>query len=123
MFRTALLRSARVAARPAALPTRRFASSVAMRPTVASRAFAPRVVVGVRNYSAGGALQKEEVEGRIMSLLQGFDKVSFIFPSLFLALARSLSLSLCLLCISQSLASCSILRDMERERGRRQSLA
>merc|ERR1739848_781005 len=30
----------------------------------------------VRMYSAGGALEKEAVEGRIMSLLQGFDKVN-----------------------------------------------
>lgn len=30
----------------------------------------------VRFYSAGGALNKEEVEGRIMSLLKGFDKVN-----------------------------------------------
>ncbi|SPO05532.1 probable NADH2 dehydrogenase (ubiquinone) acyl carrier chain precursor [Cephalotrichum gorgonifer] len=75
MFRTALLRSAMVAARPVA--ARRFASTVAMRPAFASRAFAPRAVVfGARSYSAGGALQKEEVEGRIMSLLQGFDKVN-----------------------------------------------
>lgn len=48
---------------------------------------APRVAVAaapkiqnsfqaVRFYSAGGALNKEEVEGRIISLLQGFDKVS-----------------------------------------------
>lgn len=32
--------------------------------------------MGVRMYSAGGGLNKEEVEGRIMSLLQGFDKVN-----------------------------------------------
>lgn len=30
----------------------------------------------VRWYSAGGALDKKEVESRIMSLLQGFDKVN-----------------------------------------------
>ena len=76
MLRTAFIRTAQVAARPVvSLPARRFASSVAMRPAVA-RVAAPRVVMGVRNYSAGGGLQKEEVEGRIMSLLQGFDKVS-----------------------------------------------
>ena len=79
MFRTALLRTARAAARPVAFPTRRFASAAAMRPAVA-RVAAPRIVMGVRNYSAGGALQKEEVEGRIMSLLQGFDKVSLFAP-------------------------------------------
>lgn len=75
MFRTAL-RTAKVVARPAVLPARRFASSVAMRPAV-SRAVPARAVVGARWYSAGGGLQKEEVEGRVMSLLQGFDKVSF----------------------------------------------
>lgn len=33
-------------------------------------------------YSAGGSLNKEEVEGRIFSLLQGFDKVcSFSLPA------------------------------------------
>jgi hypothetical protein len=32
----------------------------------------------VRFYSAGGALNKDEVEGRIISLLQGFDKVSYV---------------------------------------------
>lgn len=78
MLRTAFIRTAQVAARPVvALPARRFASSVAMRPAVA-RVAAPRAIMGVRNYSAGGSLQKEEVEGRIMSLLQGFDKVSFL---------------------------------------------
>lgn len=80
MFRTALLRTAQVAARPVvAAPARRFASSVAMRPAVA-RVAAPRFAMAVRNYSAGGSLNKEEVEGRIMSLLQGFDKVSFFLP-------------------------------------------
>ena len=79
MFRTALLRTAKAAvARPAALPARRFVSSVAMRPVV-SRAVPARAVVGARWYSAGGGLQKEEVEGRVMSLLQGFDKVSFFW--------------------------------------------
>jgi NADH dehydrogenase (ubiquinone) 1 alpha/beta subcomplex 1 len=32
-------------------------------------------LMGMRMYSAGGSLNKEEVEGRILSLLQGFDKV------------------------------------------------
>ncbi|KAF1810725.1 acyl carrier protein [Eremomyces bilateralis CBS 781.70] len=32
--------------------------------------------MGVRFYSAGGALGKDEVEGRIMDLLKGFDKVT-----------------------------------------------
>jgi len=46
------------------------------------RRVAPQVaaVQGMRYYSAGGALVKTEVEGRIMSLLAGFDKVGgFVF--------------------------------------------
>jgi NADH dehydrogenase (ubiquinone) 1 alpha/beta subcomplex 1 len=75
MFRTAVLRSvARVAARPAAVT--RFAVAA---PRAATAVVVPKIqsFQGVRFYSAGGALNKEEVEGRIMSLLQGFDKVSF----------------------------------------------
>ncbi|KID97325.1 Acyl carrier protein-like protein, partial [Metarhizium majus ARSEF 297] len=69
MFRTALLRTARVAARPlaAAPPSARIALP---------RAAAVPKMLGVRMYSAAGGLKKEEVEGRIMSLLQGFDKVN-----------------------------------------------
>ncbi|KAK1245943.1 hypothetical protein MKX07_005012 [Trichoderma sp. CBMAI-0711] len=80
MFRTAALRTAASAVRAVARP-------VAIRRTAAAAAFAaPRAaaaplriqqsVMGVRMYSAGGGLNKEEVEGRIMSLLQGFDKVN-----------------------------------------------
>jgi NADH dehydrogenase (ubiquinone) 1 alpha/beta subcomplex 1 len=68
MFRTALLRSAaRAASRP-----------VLRTPFAAPRAaVVPRVhqMLAVRMYSAAGSLNKGEVEGRIMSLLQGFDKV------------------------------------------------
>ncbi|KEZ44658.1 hypothetical protein SAPIO_CDS2728 [Scedosporium apiospermum] len=77
MFRTALLRTApalrTVAARPAVSSTR-FLSGVARRPVV----IAPTrtAAFAVRYYSAGGSLNKEEVEGRIISLLQGFDKVN-----------------------------------------------
>lgn len=75
MFRSAVLRSAS-------------AARAAIRPVVAAQrtafAAAPRASVmpkiqsfqAVRMYSAGGALNKDEVEGRIVSLLQGFDKVS-----------------------------------------------
>jgi NADH dehydrogenase (ubiquinone) 1 alpha/beta subcomplex 1 len=76
MFRTAVLRSAsaaRAAIRPAA-------SLAVRRVAVAPRAAAvmPKIqsFQSVRMYSAGGALNKEEVEGRIISLLQGFDKVN-----------------------------------------------
>ncbi|KAF1854783.1 hypothetical protein Lal_00004254 [Lupinus albus] len=69
MFRSAVLRSVRVAARPAM-------RSFAVAPRVATAAV-PKIqsFQAVRFYSAGGALNKEEVEGRIMSLLKGFDKV------------------------------------------------
>jgi len=92
MFRTALLRTApalrTVAARPAVSSTR-FLSGVARRPVV----IAPTrtAAFAVRYYSAGGSLNKEEVEGRIISLLQGFDKVRFrpfsyfFFPGYLLA--------------------------------------
>ncbi|CAH0026079.1 unnamed protein product [Clonostachys rhizophaga] len=75
MFRTALLRSAPRAA-SAARPARRTLANIA-RP-IRSVAMAPRVqsFQAVRMYSAGGSLNKEEVEGRIFSLLQGFDKVN-----------------------------------------------
>jgi NADH dehydrogenase (ubiquinone) 1 alpha/beta subcomplex 1 len=38
----------------------------------------PRVqnLLAVRTFASAGGLNKEEVEGRILSLLQGFDKVS-----------------------------------------------
>lgn len=69
MFRTAILRSAvRAAARPVAVRVP-FAA-----PRVAVPAF---TIVPVRMYGAAAGLKKDEVEGRIMSLLQGFDKVSF----------------------------------------------
>lgn len=77
MFRTAVLRTAS-AARAAIRP----AASLAVRRAIAPRAAAVSVMPkiqsfqSVRMYSAGGALNKEEVEGRIISLLQGFDKVS-----------------------------------------------
>ncbi|KAM0551320.1 hypothetical protein ACHAPJ_008425 [Fusarium lateritium] len=71
MFRSAVLRSLRVAARPAAV------RSFAVAPRAATAAV-PKIqsFQAVRFYSAGGALNKDEVEGRIISLLQGFDKVN-----------------------------------------------
>ncbi|KAM5341840.1 hypothetical protein ACJ41O_014871 [Fusarium nematophilum] len=77
MFRTAVLRSASQAARAVARPAMR-RSAVLAAPRVSAVAV-PKIqsFQGVRFYSAGGALNKEEVEGRIISLLQGFDKVSF----------------------------------------------
>ncbi|KID69059.1 Acyl carrier protein [Metarhizium brunneum] len=69
MFRTALLRTARGAARPLA------AAPLSARIALPRAAAVPKML-GVRMYSAAGGLKKEEVEGRIMSLLQGFDKVN-----------------------------------------------
>ncbi|RYP14661.1 hypothetical protein DL765_006227 [Monosporascus sp. GIB2] len=78
MFRTALIRTAvqasRVAARSA--PLRR----AAVAPVVLRSAAAPALkfagIQTVRMYSAASGLKKEEVEGRIIGILQGFDKVS-----------------------------------------------
>ncbi|KAI0542549.1 acyl carrier protein-like protein [Xylaria digitata] len=72
MFRTAILRSAVTASR-AVRP-------VAPRSTILiSRSAAPTsrilAIPAVRMYSAASGLKKEEVEGRIMGILKGFDKV------------------------------------------------
>ena len=77
MFRAAtLLRSAPRAAAPL-VARRTFIAPVAARPAALAGRAAPKMGMAVRWYSAGGALNKEEVEGRIMNLLQGFDKVRF----------------------------------------------
>lgn len=81
MFRTAVLRSAASAAarRSVVATTSRSFSSVVSRPALASKAVAPISRVAswttVRCYAAGSGLSKEDVEGRITSLLAGFDKV------------------------------------------------
>lgn len=85
MFRNALVRTARRAAvvAPAASRSISVAAASASRPTLAAsarkQAVAPAAAWGqvfaVRGYASGG-LSKEDVEGRIMSLLAGFDKVS-----------------------------------------------
>ena len=83
MFRAAAARTARVAARSAAsqpsISSQLVAAAKFARPTTAAR-LAPAATwsSAVRFYSAAAGLKKEEVEGRIMSLLQGFDKVSEI---------------------------------------------
>ncbi|KAI7781631.1 acyl carrier protein [Diaporthe eres] len=86
MFRSAaVLRSAASAAARrsvVATTTSRSFSSVVSRPTLASRAVAAAPVSrvagwnSVRCYAAGSGLSKEDVEGRITSLLAGFDKVN-----------------------------------------------
>ncbi|KAI1424321.1 acyl carrier protein-like protein [Xylaria sp. FL1777] len=75
MFRTAILRSALAASRVARPVAARSAFVI---PRVAAPVPMSRisVVSAVRMYSAGGALNKEEVEGRIMGILKGFDKVN-----------------------------------------------
>ncbi|KAI1802535.1 acyl carrier protein-like protein [Daldinia bambusicola] len=75
MFRAALIRTAATASRAAV------ARPIARRAAIPARAVfapAPRLAAfqAVRMYSAGSGLKKEEVEGRIMNILQGFDKVN-----------------------------------------------
>lgn len=86
MFRTALRSAASAAARRSVVATNttsRSFSSVVSRPTLAARAVAAAPVSrvagwnSVRCYAAGSGLSKEDVEGRITSLLAGFDKVRF----------------------------------------------
>jgi hypothetical protein len=83
MFRTTMIRSsaatARVALRPAAA-ARRTPITAAAAPS-SRAALLPKIqsFAAVRMYSAGGSLSKEAVEGRIISLLQGFDKVSHTY--------------------------------------------
>ncbi|PFH60168.1 hypothetical protein XA68_11356 [Ophiocordyceps unilateralis] len=73
MFRAAVVRAAVVRATSAA---------VQRRPVPAVRFMAPaarvvyRPILSARLYSSDNGLGKEQVEGRIMSLLQGFDKVN-----------------------------------------------
>lgn len=73
MFRTALIRTAAAASRAAVRPAVRAPVS---RAAVLS-APAPRTAAfnAVRMYATSG-LKKEEVEGRIMGILSGFDKVN-----------------------------------------------
>jgi hypothetical protein len=89
MFRTAVLRSA-LAARTALRPaTSTIKTSLAARSRTALAPFGAAVAAprapgfsAVRFYSAGGdGLVQAEVEGRIMSLLQGFDKVCTYVPT------------------------------------------
>ncbi|KAK5993071.1 Acyl carrier protein [Cladobotryum mycophilum] len=75
MFRTTALRSA---VRAAAVVRPAVQRSMLVAAPRAAAPLAPRVqsLVGVRFYGASAGLQKEEVEGRIINLLQGFDKVN-----------------------------------------------
>ncbi|KAF3908035.1 hypothetical protein ABW21_db0202229 [Orbilia brochopaga] len=81
MFRTAFRQSSRlfaasslrVAARtPMAAGVRAFPATT-IAPAVS---IAPRVFAGVRCYSSGGPPPRADIEGRIMDLLKGFDKIT-----------------------------------------------
>lgn len=85
MFRTSLLRTASTVAARRAVVAAAAAPAAAARTFVSRPAAALRVkavapvawkVGSVRAYSAAGGLSKEDVEGRIVGLLAGFDKVS-----------------------------------------------
>lgn len=87
MFRTSLLRTAStVAARRAVVPAARtFVSrpaAAALRVNAKTVAPVAWKVGSVRAYSAAGGLSKEDVEGRIVGLLAGFDKVSLLLSVL-----------------------------------------
>ncbi|EOD49925.1 vacuolar protein sorting-associated protein 74 [Neofusicoccum parvum] len=76
MFRTAILRSARGAARSVARWQAPIARPVVPTLRAQSRQQLPAVCFqAVRCYSAGGALNQDEVQGRILDLLKNFDKV------------------------------------------------
>ncbi|KAL7945016.1 acyl carrier protein [Trichoderma barbatum] len=76
MFRTAILRTSASAVRVVARPVAIRRTALIAAPRAVAAPVRVQSLMGVRMYSAGGGLHKEEVEGRIMSLLQGFDKVN-----------------------------------------------
>lgn len=81
MLRSAVLRSAgAVTARIARPTTSAFrASPLARQSAAVNTSFITspwKPVIGARLYSAGGALNQQEVEQRITTLLGGFDKVN-----------------------------------------------
>ncbi|KAH6677809.1 acyl carrier protein [Plectosphaerella plurivora] len=77
MFRSAVIRTAGAAAR-VARPTAARSVAPLVRSSVASPSMfvAAWKPIGLRMYSAGGALTQNEVESRITTLLGGFDKVN-----------------------------------------------
>ncbi|KAL1888394.1 mitochondrial acyl carrier protein [Sporothrix stenoceras] len=79
MFRASVARAAAVAAPRAAVAVGRVAIRRAVPAIAPLRLASPMkaiAVTPVRFYSAAAGLNKDEVEGRIISLLQGFDKVN-----------------------------------------------
>lgn len=76
MFRTALLRSARLAVRAAPRSQAAIARPVARSSLFSIKQITPSArFQAVRCYSAAAGLSKDEVQGRIMDLLKNFDKV------------------------------------------------
>lgn len=83
MFRTAILRSARGAARSVTRWQAPIARPVVPTLRAQSRQQLPAACFqAVRCYSAGGALNRDEAEGRILDLLKNFDKVCALERSL-----------------------------------------
>lgn len=78
MFRTALLRSARSAASKAVQRPAAIARPINQSSFITKSQFAPSAFQAARCYSAAAGLNKGEVEGRILSLLSNFDKVSVL---------------------------------------------
>ncbi|RAL64742.1 hypothetical protein DID88_001773 [Monilinia fructigena] len=76
MFRTTLLRSARSAVSKAVQRPAAVARPIAPSSFVTKSRFAPSAFQAARCYSAAAGLNKAEVEGRILSLLSNFDKLS-----------------------------------------------
>jgi hypothetical protein len=82
MLRTAILRSAAVAARTAVRPIPSIAARrIAVAPVSRVSSFVPKTVAwqAVRCYASGSSLDKTEVYERIKQLLSGFDKVGLAF--------------------------------------------
>ena len=73
MFRSAAIRAASAAVRVARPATVRSVAPLVRQTAVPNMFWKP---VGLRMYSAGGALTEKEVESRITTLLGGFDKVN-----------------------------------------------
>ncbi|KAI1169693.1 acyl carrier protein-like protein [Nemania sp. FL0916] len=78
MFRTAILRSAVAASRVVPRPAAARSAFAISRAAAATTAPLSRVIAvpAVRMYAAGGGLKRPEVEGRIIHILNGFDKVN-----------------------------------------------
>ncbi|KAI0190657.1 putative acyl carrier protein [Xylaria flabelliformis] len=76
MFRTAVLRSAILASRAVARPIATRSAFAFPRAATVAPASRIAAIPAVRMYSAASGLKREEVEGRIMGILAGFDKVN-----------------------------------------------